>query len=247
MVHLAREELFRFSRTYDELLRSQAVRIVRQFCGGLHDSSVYKGSTVVPVLRYYLERESFDIPDARHLSIAEDDARLYKKLIQPMNDCKLLQRFEKCDVGVLRALCQEIARVLGELFLDVVTSSSVPKRFTDWGSLLFSKEVRTVQNHLQSLMQRAVSTAAASHQDQAGAVPVLTPQWERLSQAVTILQLEKPSDWSVYYQSTSVFSPKELHRILSLRVDFSSDAVRRVVASLAESVNEVPGTNGSNR
>jgi len=247
MVHLAREELFRYSRNYQELLESQAVRIVHEFCGGLDDPAVYKGSAVVPVLRYYLERESYEIPDAQHLSNAEEDARLYKMLIQPMNDCKLLRRFENCDVGVLRSLCQEIARVLGDLFLDIVTSTSVPKRFTDWGSLLFSKQVRMVQNHLQSLMQRAVSTAAASHQDQAGAVPVLTAQWERLSEAVTVLQLEKPSDWSVYYQSTSVLSPKELHTILSLRVDFSRDAVQTVVASIADASSGDAKSNESSR
>ena len=54
-------------------------------------------------------------------------------------------------------------------------------------------------------------------------------QWERLTQAVAVLQLEKPSDWSSYYQSTSVLSSQELKGILSLRVDFSSEAIERVV------------------
>lgn len=235
MVYLAREELFRYSKKYQDLLQSQVVRLVSEFCGSLQDAPVYRGTTLVPVLRYYLERESFDLPDAKELSKAEEDVRLHKILIEPMKNCKLLQEFEKCDVGVLRALCQEMARVVAELFLDVITSSAVPKRFTDWGSLLFSKEVRLVQNYLQALMERAVSVAAASHQDQAGAVPVLSSDWERLSQAVTILQLEKPSDWSAYYQSTSVFSPQELRAILSLRVDFQRDAIQSVVASAFDS------------
>ena len=234
MVHLAREELFRYSKSYQDMLQSQAVRLISEFCGNLQDAPVYKGSNVVPVLRYYLERESFDLPDAQHLSISEEDTRLYKLFIHPMNDCKLLQQFEKCDVGVLGSLCEELAHVLTELFLDVLLSTDNPKRFTDWGSLLVSKEVRLVQNHLQALMERAVSVAAVSHQDQAGAVPVLSTHWERLSQAVTILQLEKPSDWSAFYQATSVFSPQELQAILSLRVDFQRDAIERVVASAVD-------------
>mmetsp|Transcript_65540 Transcript_65540/g.133312 ORF Transcript_65540/g.133312 Transcript_65540/m.133312 type:complete len:814 (-) Transcript_65540:1071-3512(-) len=234
MVHLAREELFRYSKSYQDMLQSQAVRLISEFCGNLQDAPVYKGSNVVPVLRYYLERESFDLPDAQHLSISEEDTRLYKLFIHPMNDCKLLQQFEKCDVGVLGSLCEELAHVLTELFLDVLLSTDNPKRFTDWGSLLVSKEVRLVQNHLQALMERAVSVAAVSHQDQAGAVPVLSSHWERLSQAVTILQLEKPSDWSAFYQATSVFSPQELQAILSLRVDFQRDAIERVVASAVD-------------
>lgn len=235
MVYLAREELFRYSKTYQDLLQSQVVRLVSEFCGDLQDAPVYKGMTVVPILRYYLERESFDLTDAKQLTKAEEDARLHKILIEPFKNCKLLQQFEKCDMGVLRVLCLEMARVLAELFLDVIMSSSIPKRFTDWGSLLFSKEVRLVQNHLQALMERAVSVATASHQDQAGAVPVLSSEWERLSQVVTILQLEKPSDWSAYYQSTSIFTPQELQAILSLRVDFRRDAIESVVASAVNS------------
>lgn len=233
MAYLAREELFRYSKNYQELLQSQAARLVSEFCGNFQDAPVYKGIAVVPVLRYYLERESFDLPDAKQLSKAEEDARLHRILIEPMENCKLLQQFEKSDVGVLRTLCQEMANVLVELFLDVIMSSPIPKRFTDWGSLLFSKEVRLVQNHLQELMERAASVAAASHQD--AAVPMLTSDWERLSQAVTILQLEKPSDWSDYYQTTSIFSPQELRTLLSLRVDFQRDAIETVVASVINS------------
>jgi hypothetical protein len=229
MVHLAREELFRYSRNYQDLLRTQVGRIVTEFCGSLDDAPVYKGNLIIPVLRYYLERESYNLPDSQHLAKAEEDARLHKILIQPINDCQLFHQFDKCDSGVLQALCQEMAHVLAELFLDVILSSANPKIFTDWGSLLFSKEVRLVQNCLQALMQRAVSTAATSHQDQAGAVPILMSQWERLTQAVAVLQLEKPSDWSSYYQSTSVLSSQELKGILSLRVDFSSEAIERVV------------------
>jgi len=233
MIHLAREELFRFSKNYQDLLKTQAARVVTEFCGSLQDAPVFKGSAFFPVLRYFLERETFELPSAQELATAEDDARLYKILIQPMQDCRLLQQFEKCDLDVLRSLCQEIAHSLVDLFLDVILSPVLPKRFTDWGSLLFSKEVRMVQNHLQSLMQAAASTVAASHKDQAGAVPVLSTQWERLSQAVTILQLEKPSDWSFYYQSTSVFSPQELQAIMQLRVDFSADVINSVVAAAA--------------
>jgi hypothetical protein len=38
--------------------------------------------------------------------------------------------------------------------------------------------------------------ALLASEDQA-VIPIL-PQWERLSQTVTVLQLEKPSDWAFY-------------------------------------------------
>mmetsp|Transcript_24441 Transcript_24441/g.57485 ORF Transcript_24441/g.57485 Transcript_24441/m.57485 type:complete len:99 (+) Transcript_24441:96-392(+) len=87
-------------------------------------------------------------------------------------------------------------------------------------------------------MEEAVSVAAASHQDQAGAVPVLSRCWERLSQAVTILQLEQPSDWTAYYQDTSAFSLQELRALLSLRVDFRKDAIETVLASAVHSTTK---------
>ena len=236
MVHLAREELFRFAKTYQDLLETQVVRIVTEFCGTVEDAPVYKGSTIIPVLRYYLERESYDLPDAQHLAKAEEDIRLHKILILPIHNCQLLHQFDKCDADVLRSLCQELARLLSELFLSVILSLSNPKRFTDWGSLLFSKEVRLVQNYLQTIMQRAVSAASNSHQTiheggHCSLTMTLTSQWDRLLQAVTILQLERPSDWLSYFESSPVLSSQELKGILSLRVDFSSEAIEKVVSS----------------
>ena len=100
-----------------------------------------------------------------------------------------------------------------------------PKRFTDWGSLLLSKQVRTVQNHVSNLMEKA-----AASEDQA-ILPIL-PQWERLLQVVTVLQLEKPSDWAFYQGATCCLLADKLERILRLRADFSSDAIAAVVASV---------------
>jgi hypothetical protein len=143
-----------------------------------------------------------------------------------MLQCRLLQQFDKCDLDVLRALYEMIAELIVELFLSILLCSDVAKKFTDWGSLLLSKEVRLVQNHIQLLVQKAMST----YQHQGRSFPALTSHWERLAQAVTILQLEKPSDWT-FYESTSVFSSDELKALLELRVDFSTDAISAVVST----------------
>ena len=60
----------------------------------------------------------------------------------------------------------------------------------------------------------------------------ILPQWERLSQAVTVLQLEKPLDWDFYQGATCCFLADKLERILRLRADFLSDAIAAVVASV---------------
>ena len=59
---------------------------------------------------------------------------------------------------------------------------------------------------------------------------LLLPIWERLWQVVTVLQLEKPSDWLLYHNpKNAVLTPEELERTLSLRVDFDPSAIPRVV------------------
>lgn len=67
----------------------------------------------------------------------------------------------------------------------------------------------------------------------AGASFEILNQFRRLTQAVAILQLEKPSDWAAF--SYSVGSPNdtnltkdEIRQVMQLRVDFSEDAIAKV-------------------
>jgi hypothetical protein len=220
MIQLAREELFRFASTYKLMLQEQVRRVVSEWCGSLNDDAVYKG-LCFPFLRYNLEREFYEFANAAALSVAEEDVRLEKQIIHPLQESKLLQQLEKCDSDVLTAICEEVATLLVELVLDCIQSKVIPKRFNDWGSLLFSKQARILENHVALLLDKA---------SEDNAIPIL-PQWERLSQVVTVLQLERPSDWS-FYQATSVLSADELQAFLRLRVDFSGDAIAAIVSSV---------------
>lgn len=219
MIQLAREELFRFSKEYQFFLEMRASDVVSEFCGSVSDASVYRGEYVIPILRYYFERENYDIATPDALQMAEDDARITQIFIHPLQESAFLQRLGSCDTDVLLVIYGEMASRLTDLFLDFLTSDNVPKVFTDWGALLLSKQVRMIQNFLTKSIETLSDRA----------IPAM-PQWERLSQVVNILQLEKPSDWSFYEQS-STLTPDELLRILSLRKDFSREAIGAVVAS----------------
>ncbi|CAJ1930907.1 unnamed protein product [Cylindrotheca closterium] len=220
MTQLAREELFQYSGDYQHMMREQASRVVNEFGGYVTDAAVYKGSHYIPVLRYYLEREDYELANAEDLQKAEDDARLHKFIVVPFEESRLLKQFNKCDADVLKTICEEIVIVLVDLFLDCIFSQTITKRFTDWGSLLLSKQVRTIKNYISGLME-----SSSEH-----AIPTL-PQWERLSQVVTILQLEKPSDWS-YYRGSSTLTRDEVERTMRLRVDFSPDVIASVVSTI---------------
>jgi hypothetical protein len=226
MIQLAREELFRFAATYKQLLQTQVSQVVQEWCGSLRDAPVYKG-LCIPVLRYNLERQRYDLPDAAALQKSEDDVVLEKLWIHPLRESKLLQQLAKCDADLSSEICRALSSLLVDLILDSIRSKTMPKRFTDWGSLLFSKQVRLVQNYVARLLE------TASQEDEATAsIPMMTPSWERLNQAMAVLQLEKPSDWA-YYQATSALKPEELQSLMRLRADFSNEAISAVVASVS--------------
>ena len=227
MIELAREELFRFAESYRQMLQFQVERVVSEWCGSVQDASVYKGNLCIPVLRYYLERESYDLNDAAALRAAEDDARLDQQYIQPLRDSRLLQQLKKCDAEVVGFLTEQVSQSLVELWLDCLLSTTVPKRFTDWGSLLLSKQVRLVQQFISHAAEQATSDLAKTP----APITKAASRWERLTQVVTVLQLEKPSDWS-YYAASSILTPTELQSILNLRIDFSREAIAAVVASV---------------
>ena len=63
-------------------------------------------------------------------------------------------------------------------------------------------------------------------------VSILT-QFDRVNQAVSILQLEKPSDWLAFSykvgeSNETNLTTDEIQKIMSLRTDFSEEAIARV-------------------
>jgi len=143
-----------------------------------------------------------------------------------------------------------------EVFLKNLLHPSSNTRFTDWGALLLSTQVRTIENlfcnflldnksniHASSEIANTgiTSYSSSSSNNVSNAVntaPILE-RLERLSQAVTILQLEKPSDWIGFrynYEGGKeevrrFLSREEVKTIMSLRVDFSDDAIEKACSS----------------
>lgn len=83
------------------------------------------------------------------------------------------------------------------------------------------------------MVQTYLSSLAV--EDNAAHAAALLNEWQRVTQVVTLLQLEKPSDWSVYYQHVShVLTTEEVKQTLCLRVDFSKDAIAAVCGSVKD-------------
>lgn len=112
-------------------------------------------------------------------------------------------------------IIQELGTLMARLLLKYLWRDD--KKFTDWGSLLLSKQVRLIQNYMASLVEENALHAAS-----------LLNEWQRVTQVVTLLQLEKPSDWAAYRDDNHVLSNEEIKQTLCLRIDFSTDAVAAV-------------------
>ena len=228
MIQLAREELSQYGKAYEELLTAQVQHVIQQWCGSQSDPRKRKKGPCIPLVCQFFLNEFYEL-DSSGFTKAEADARLESELLGPLHESKFIQQLgDKCDAEVLFSIREELTVILVNLVLDCILNSEPPKRFTDWGSLLLSKEVRLLQTFLAKILENASSqngsTPARSHS------PATFQAWERLSQVVTVLQLERPSDWTLY-QPTSVLTSNELKSAMQLRVDFSADAINTVVAS----------------
>jgi hypothetical protein len=213
MIQLAREELERYSQTYSHMLELHVKSCLLEWCGSLDEPSRRK-QMCIHELREFFWEEDYALDNATFI-MAESDARLEKVLLDPLRESPLVANLSKCDSDVSLIICKELSTMVADLVIRSLWGYN--KVFTDWGSLLLSKQVRMLQSLLQSLVETAQDSPPVSFLD----------QFEKLSQVVTILQLERPSDWSVY-QPTSVLTTEELKQTMLLRKGFSADAIAAI-------------------
>jgi hypothetical protein len=219
MTQLAREDLVRFADAYQQLLGERIHQCIDHWCGSVADQGANWEGKIIPLLRVFFEVEEYNLNE-HSFEAAEKDERLKLEMMMPLEESLFLNQLaDKCESSeVLHRLGQTIVETLVELVLDVIWTNQ--KSFSDWGSLLLSKEIRL----LQSLCSLIVSPALSDSPP-----PNLLPCWERMSQVICVLQLEKPADWLAY---SSLLLPEEVNSTMRLRVDFSSDAVEAVVARI---------------
>ena len=131
-----------------------------------------------------------------------------------------------------------------EILLQVLFQGD--KAFNDWGAMLLSKQVRMLRNTycglvLGSMVESARQDGAVTrpHKSETSTISTATilTQFERVNQAVSILQLEKPSDWLAFaYEvgesNDTNLTVDEIEKVMRLRVDFSADAIHKVCSQM---------------
>ena len=135
-----------------------------------------------------------------------------------------------------------------EIILQVLLREQ--KEFNDWGAMLLSKQVRVLQNAYCALVL-GNDVSSGKNDGENGAIPAtvrqsglsaintanILKQFERVNQAVSLLQLEKPSDWLAFAykggeDEDSNLTADEIKRIMSLRIDFSEEAITKVCSQI---------------
>lgn len=236
MIQLAREELFQYAESYRTLLQARIQEALETWCGaGPEDPSGLQQSLAFHNLRQFLVRETYHL-DADSFAAAESDERLEREYMKFFYDCQFLKEMaDRCEADVLQQVGEQSVSALVSLFLDVLWNTD--KRFTDWGSLLLSKQIRLMQTFVSECLTSKWSDVRT---------PNLLHGWERLSHVLTILQLEKPSDWLMYNFDPSALPLSELQRTMCLRVDFSVDAVQAVVTQVSAKLTTAHGKTSTN-
>ena len=225
MIQLAREELFRYAHTYEEIRQEKVVDVINDYCIASHLDgpmlSVNGGGLLLDHIASFLAHESFLIPNATVLQKAESEDRLETELMAPLKAYLFLKQISlRSEYNVLRSISKELVKRVVDVILAVLWKQK--KDFNDWGSLLFSKEVDMIQQYIQEcLTPPADSTNGGSF--------TLADHFERLAVVVAILQMEAPSEWLVYNNPNVVLTAEELQQTMQLRTDWPEQAIRTVV------------------
>lgn len=276
LLDVTREEWLAHSKQYSTLLQSKISDAVDHWCGAPLDWSssdilmdgVISGNSLItkmlsidkalsPLQRIQkaFAKQSYNIADADTYYKVEADAVLISQLVDPLRTCQFLSQImlKRCDqtvtVEVASLLTTTIAQevILPMIFLGVGPLKT-RKLFTDWGALLFAKQVRLLQSELCSLLNCgyednlestgvAIPNSNQMHHALLSTKPILALM-EQVNQVVTILQLEKPSDWiSLKYAAAggnkdAQLTKEEIRQVMMLRVGFSKEAIAALYDAL---------------
>jgi hypothetical protein len=166
----------------------------------------------------------------------EGEDRLESELIGPVRRSQIFKEIgeEKCDAVVVMQIAEAIGSKSAEIILQVLLQGNT--HFNEYGAMLLSKQVRMLQNLLCGLVLESRGsgrTQSAKASPSSISTYSILKQFSRVNQAVSILQLEKPSDWLAFSYKVGEsdetnLTADEIQKIMGLRVDFSEEAIKGV-------------------
>jgi hypothetical protein len=218
MLTFARDELASHSRSYHNLLQQRTRALVNDLCGG-DDLFDCDGNLCLQNLRLFIEKEVYDIDSSSFRSLEGED-RLEAEIIGSIRRSQILEEIgkDKCDDACVLQVAEAMSWKSADIILQVLLRGNT--HFNEWGAMLLAKQIRLLQN-IYCGLAASISTAS------------ILKQFERVNQALSILQLEKPSDWLAFAYKVGEndetnLTSEEIQKIMSLRVDFAEESIARV-------------------
>jgi len=232
MITCAKEQLQSHCNAYNALLDDQITQFLQEWIGTVtstehpppliaslpHSPSIHR-------LFFYISRQEYNL-NATTLQKAESDENT-KQLLSPFQESRLMVELRngKCDDGVTLHLIQIMSHQVVNIFLSTLLNQK-QKQFSEWGSLLLSKQIRTLEEFFCS------GVIHQNGEESGGNTSMILREFQKLAQAVTILQCGKPMDWTAFEDEVSNtefdLSKAEIRRVMGLRIDWSVDAIHAV-------------------
>lgn len=225
MITVAKEQLQSYAKLYDELLESQIQCFLEEWIGKVlstenpppliaslpHSPSIHR-------LFYHVSQQNYDL-NASTIAKAESAENL-NNLIAPFEQSRLMKEINngKCDDYVASVLLKNISHSVVNLFYSTLIDQK-QKRFSEWGSLLLAKQIRTLEEYFCSYVVKNNGNTNA-----------ILSEFKKMAQAITILQCSSPRDWVTTMQhevgdSKFDLNQDDVKKVMSLRGDWTQDLI----------------------
>ena len=236
MIKLAKEQMETHSKSYKDLLQQKIQHIVMEWCGTIDDTHTapslamsLRQSPCLDRFYFYISNEEYYL-DSSDFYKAETDERLERVLMGPFHDSRLLAqvRHGKCDEGVINVIMPEISCQIVSIMFNTIVNQK--KKFSEWGSLLLSKQIRMLERYVCSFVLNDDRDPSLIRSLGVNTSHILN-EFQKIKQTLSILQLDKPSDWSAFSYEIGdggVLSQAEVRSIMKLRGDWSIDSIMSV-------------------
>lgn len=224
MIQLAKEEILTYSKSYQNLLREQISQFLQEWIGIVQNTqqkpplvASLPHSPCLHRMFYYFSNQDYNLNSVT-LQEAESDGRM-DQMLSPIKQSRLIHELEheKCDDAVSLHIMSIFSHQIALMILSTLLSQ---KKFSEWGSLLLSKQIRTLEGYLCSVILGNDSSSNTS---------LILQEFQKLAQAITILQCGKPADWAAFEgevgDSAFDLSKEEIRKVMNMRIDWTPEMI----------------------
>jgi hypothetical protein len=223
-IQLAKEEIHTYAKSYQNLLRDQISQFLQEWIGIVQNThqkppliASLPHSPCLHRMFHYFSNQDYNLNSVT-LQEAESDDRM-NQMLAPIKQSRLMNELEqgKCDDEVTLHLIAIYSRHIAVMILSTLVNQ---KKFSEWGSLLLSKQVRTLEGYFCNIILG---------NDRSSNTSLILQEFQKLTQAITILQCGKPSDWAAFEgevgDSAFDLSKDEVRKVMNMRLDWSSEVI----------------------